>query len=176
MYTTTRNPRRLPDVVAVDLADASLRVHARTTYCGGVAVLQVHGPIDAYTLARFRRLLVSAIGARGHENDRHLIVDLTGVEFLSLRAVLALAELARHAHRRRVVISVVDAKPYGTVGRVVEVAGLTEFLAVHPELDRAVAATGTGLPRPREIIVRHGTARPRPRRRQRLRSVPITRR
>ncbi|WP_278265341.1 STAS domain-containing protein [Nocardia sp. AG03] len=176
MYTTTRHPRRWSSFVAPEISEQPLRVHADTRYCAGVAILQFHGPVDAYSLPRFRRLLDSAIGATAHENGRQLIIDLTDVEFLSLRAVLALAELARQGNRRRVAIAVIDAEPYATAGRVVEIAGLTEYLSIYPDLDEALAATGNGVPRPREIIVQHGLARLRPRRRQRLRSVPIIRR
>ncbi|MGS2810560.1 STAS domain-containing protein [Nocardia sp. MW-W600-9] len=119
---------------------------ADTELRGHTTILAVRGTIDAHTLTRWRRLLESAISVTAIDGGKHLIVDLSGVEFPSLRAILAMAELTHFAHRRLVEISVVDARPYAVAGRVVAVTGLAEWLPVYADRGEALAATKTDPP------------------------------
>ncbi|MFF0542081.1 STAS domain-containing protein [Nocardia thailandica] len=70
--------------------------------CGQTAILHVHGEIDAYTLPRWQELLEATVTTLAAEGDRHLIVDLTGTDFVSVRAIMSLAELTTQSCRRRI--------------------------------------------------------------------------
>ncbi|MFC8383758.1 STAS domain-containing protein [Nocardia sp. NPDC057272] len=60
-------------------------------------MLHVRGVVDASTLARWQRVLESAIAITAIEGSRQVIVDMTKVELVSLGAIFALAELTGRA-------------------------------------------------------------------------------
>ncbi|MGW5316435.1 STAS domain-containing protein [Nocardia thailandica] len=121
-------------------ADAVRRLGTVQYSRSSALVLEVHGDIDAYTQPRWQAVLDSATldaMAGGHPR---LILDLTGIRFISLRAVIALVEHAGSAHRCRVRVSVAEDPQQPMVARLVGAAGLTAWLPVHPGLDRTLAA------------------------------------
>ena len=143
---TTRRTHHWSNFITAEAPDAAQRLRAEAEPCGQTTILHVRGIVDAYTLDRWQRLLESAINTTAIEGGRHLIIDLTKVEFVSLRTIFALAELTRQGWRLGVAISVVEARPYTVTGRVVEITGLTDWLPVYPELLDALAATQPELP------------------------------
>ena len=180
MWNTSRHSRHWLKSTPADPVGAGRRLHAETEPCGHTTVLAVRGSIDAYTLTRWQRLLHSTISATSADGGRYLIVDLTDVEFLSLRAVLTMAECTGYARRRGVAVSVVDAHPYAMAGRVTEIAGLSRWLPVYPEFVAALAATKTDAPPLAQSISGshhpgHSQGRTRRRRRPWFTSTPTAR-
>ncbi|MFD6398917.1 STAS domain-containing protein [Nocardia sp. NPDC060249] len=142
----TRSTHHWSNAITAEARDATQRLRAEVEPCGTTTILRVLGIVDAFTLTRWQRVLESAIGTTALGGGRHVIVDLTKVEFLSLRAIFAITELTRHGRRHGVGISVVEARPYAVTGRVVEVTGLTDWLPVYPELVDALAGAQSELP------------------------------
>ena len=142
---TTRRTHHWSNLITAEAPAAAERLRAEAEPCGRTTILHVCGTIDAYTLARWKRMLESAIGTTAIEGRRHLIVDLTTVEFVSLRTIFALTDLTRQGRRLGVAISVVEARPYSVTGRVVEITGLTDWLPVYPELLDALGAAESDL-------------------------------
>ncbi|MEV0544381.1 STAS domain-containing protein [Nocardia salmonicida] len=136
----TRRTHHWSKSITAEAPDATDRLRAEVEPCGQTTILHVRGIVDAFTLTRWQQALESAIDMTAIEGGQHVIVDLTKVEFLSLRTIFALAELTRHGRRRGVTISVVEARPYAVTGRVVEVTGLTDWLPVYPALVDALTA------------------------------------
>lgn len=102
-----------------------LAVRARRTADG--VVLSVTGTVDLATAEQFQAAFDHALQQR-HEV---LVVDLTGVGFLSSVGLRLLLEAHEKAGTMRVV-------PGETVHRAVEVAGLHQVLAIHPTVEDAL--------------------------------------
>ncbi|MFD9547955.1 STAS domain-containing protein [Nocardia salmonicida] len=143
---TTRRTHPWSNAITAEVPDATQRLRAEVEPCGATTILHVRGIVDAFTLPRWQRMLESAIGTTALRGDRHVIVDLTKVEFLSLRAIFALVEHTRKGQGLGMTISVIEARPYAVTGRVVELIGLTDWLPVYPELLDALAAAQSELP------------------------------
>ncbi|MFD6105826.1 STAS domain-containing protein [Nocardia salmonicida] len=143
---TTRRTHPWSNAITAEIPDATQRLRAEVEPCGATTILHVRGIVDAFTLPRWQRMLESAIGTTALRGGRHVIIDLTKVEFMSLRAIFALAELTRKGRGLGVGISVVEARPYAVTGRIVELIGMTDWLPVYPELVDAVAAAQSELP------------------------------
>ncbi|MFC9871773.1 STAS domain-containing protein [Nocardia salmonicida] len=166
MNTTRRNHHwSNANAITARAPDATQRLRAEVEPCGATTILHVRGIVDASTLTHWQRMLESAIATTAIEGGRHLIIDLTKVEFISLRTIFALAELTRKGRRLGVGISVVEARPYAVTGRVVEITGLTDWLPVYPELVDALSRLSPGPPRQLSaaLMRRNGQVRARPR-------------
>lgn len=104
---------------------------------GQVVVLYACGEVDAYTLAHWRNLLDSAeVDAGGH-----LVIELGEITFLSVRAVVVLAELAQRLSRDGITVHLANSRFTSAIERILEVADLTGCLAIHRDLAAAIAAT-----------------------------------
>jgi anti-sigma B factor antagonist len=90
----------------------------------GVAVVRAAGELDLATAS----LLARAIGTAANSRPR-VLVDLAAVEFCDSAGLRALLGAAREVEARagRLVVAVT---PGGAVDRLLEVAGLREFLHV----------------------------------------------
>ncbi|MFD3745697.1 anti-sigma factor antagonist [Nocardia sp. NPDC058633] len=119
-------------------ADLCRRLGAVVESAGQVVVLRARGEVDAYTLPRWRNLLDSA--AAETAVGGHLVVDLGQVMFLSVRAVMALADLAQHLSRHGIATYLVAARTAPTIAHVLDLAGMTEWLSIHRDLTSALAA------------------------------------
>jgi anti-sigma B factor antagonist len=101
----------------------------------GVHVIGMRGELD---LATAPRLLVRVDAAR-RDGSRRMVVDLTAAEFcdsVGLRALFgAQQEMAASSGRMAVAV-----EEDGAVGRLFGLAGASELLEVHPDLDAAVTA------------------------------------
>lgn len=104
---------------------ADLAVGTRRT--GDGVVLSVTGEVDLATAEQFQAAFDHVV------RQRHdvLVVDLTGVGFLSSVGLRLLLEAHEKATAMRVV-------PGDTVGRAVEVAGLHQVLTIHPTVEDAL--------------------------------------
>lgn len=120
-------------------ADPCRRLGAEAESAGQVIVLHARGEIDAYTLPRWRGLLESAVPASA--GDGHLVVDLAEVTFLSVRAIMVVADLAQQLDRRGIGTHLAGGRAPTTVARVIDLAGMTEWISIHRDLATALTAT-----------------------------------
>ncbi|MGW5574675.1 STAS domain-containing protein [Nocardia thailandica] len=137
------------------------RLRIDTEPCGSTTVAHVRGDVDAATLAQWHALLDAAITDTAADGGRHLVVDLSDADFVSVRAVLDLAALTRQSCRRRVSISLVDARTYSATARIIAVAGLGQWLPVHADLIDALSAEKADVPRLQASTVRRAGPRSR---------------
>lgn len=114
-----------------DADDVRARLRAETSTVRHGTLLRVHGEIDAYTFAHWRRLFDTArLTAR---STGHLLVDLHAVEFMSCRAIAELADSAERSHREGLRVSVVS--PSSAIVHIATVAGLA--LPIYPDANAA---------------------------------------
>ncbi|MEV0334422.1 STAS domain-containing protein [Nocardia sp. NPDC050717] len=130
--------------------DVRARLRAETSTVRHGILLRVHGEIDAYTFAYWRRLFDAALLAA--RDTGHLLVDLDAVEFMSCRAIAELADSAERSHREGLRVSVV--RPSSAMVHIATVADLA--LPVYPDVDaatieyvRCAARSGSTDPRKR---------------------------
>ncbi|MFE7718533.1 STAS domain-containing protein [Nocardia rhizosphaerihabitans] len=147
--TTTSLPEQvwLPRSIS-EPTDAHRLLGAELEPCGHAMILHAQGRIDGYTSARWQHILDSALIATSADGGGYLIVDTTDIDFLSLRAILAIIEHCEQGCRRRIAISVVDPRPRSIIARILTLTGLTSWLPVFADqFDALVAASATN-PRP----------------------------
>lgn len=139
MSLLNNRPDETRPPAADDPADLRRRLSAVSESEGQVVVLHARGEIDAYTLPRWRSLLESAVPESAA--DGHFIVDLDEVMFLSVRAIMVLADLAQHLDRRGIAMHLAARRAATTIARVIDLAGMSESLSIHQDVDTAIAAT-----------------------------------
>lgn len=120
-------------------ADLCRRLGVVAKSAGQVIVLHARGEIDAYTLPRWRALLESAVPESAAGG--HLVVDLHEVTFLSVRAIMILADLAQQLDRRGIGTHLADGRAAKTIARVIDLADMTEWISIHRDLATALEAT-----------------------------------
>ena len=104
-----------------------------------VVVLVVAGVIDLQTADTFQ----DGVGAARADDDRSLILDLTGVTFLALvglRILTSTRELMRPPARFAIVAT------SATVRRPLELTHLWDLMNVHPTLQAALTAVRAAYP------------------------------
>jgi anti-anti-sigma factor len=101
---------------------------------GGIAIVRAAGELDLATAPQLARAISVAADAR----RPRVLVDLSALEFCDSAGQRALLGAAREVEARagRLVVAV---EPGGTVERLLELAGLTEFLRVRPPGDARAA-------------------------------------
>jgi anti-anti-sigma factor len=104
---------------------SDLAVRVRGTV--DAVVLSVTGEVDLATAEQFQAAFDHVL----QQQHEVLVIDLTGVGFLSSVGLRLLLEAHEKAAAMRVV-------PGETVGRAVEVAGLHQVLAIHPTVEDAL--------------------------------------
>jgi anti-anti-sigma factor len=94
---------------------------------GDVAVVRAGGELDLATAPQLARAISLAADGR----RPRVLVDLSALAFCDSAGLRALLGAAREVEARagRLVVAV---EPDGAVGRLLELAGLTEFLRVRP--------------------------------------------
>lgn len=85
--------------------------------------VRLQGEIDLSTAPRLRDCLQEAIG-----RNRHIIVDLTDVDFLDLKGIQALEEAHRASRAQKRHLVVVGSAPI--VERVIQITGLPKIVPV----------------------------------------------
>lgn len=121
---------------AGESSDVRARLRAASTSVRGAVLLRVHGEIDAYTLGRWRRLFAAARTEAGRSG--HLVIDVDNATFMSCRAIIELAEDAQRYRRGGGRVSIVSSGP-SPIPRIITLAGLAQWLPVHPDTDSATA-------------------------------------
>jgi anti-sigma B factor antagonist len=103
---------------------------------GDVAVVRASGELDLATASQ----LVRAIGLAADGPHPRVLVDLSALEFCDSAGLRALLGAAREVEARagRLVVAV---EPGGVVARLLELAGLTEFLRVRAPGEALAALT-----------------------------------
>jgi anti-sigma B factor antagonist len=101
----------------------------------GVAVVRAAGELDLATASQLVRAIDVAAYGRGRPR---ILVDLAAVEFCDSAGLRALLGAAREVEARagRLVVAVA---PGGAVDRLLEIAGLREFLHVRAPDDARLA-------------------------------------
>jgi anti-anti-sigma factor len=101
---------------------------------GGVAVVRAAGELDLATAPQLVRAIATAAGGP----SPRVLVDLAAVGFCDSAGLRALLGAAREVEARagRLVVAV---EPGGTLERVLDIAGLREFLHVHPPAEARAA-------------------------------------
>lgn len=117
---------------AGDAEPEDLRVTVETR--GPVVILAVAGEVDMLTAAQLEQAIRTALADR----PRTLVVDLSKVEFFAsagMNVLLSTRDVAGVETRFRVVAT-------GTATlRPLQIAGLTEYIAVYESLDAALVAS-----------------------------------
>ncbi|MGM1064893.1 STAS domain-containing protein [Saccharothrix sp. Mg75] len=101
---------------------------------GDVQVVRVTGEIDLGS----RDLVWSELLLWLDSAESGLVADLTGVTFMAAAGVHLLAEVAGHAERRGVGFALVA--EHSTVLSPLRLTKVDSTIAIHPDVDRAVAA------------------------------------
>ena len=93
----------------------------------GIAVVRASGELDLASAPQLVRAISLSAGGR----RPRVLVDLSALEFCDSAGLRALLGAAREVEARagRLVVAV---EPEGMVARLLELAGLTEFLRVRP--------------------------------------------
>lgn len=115
--------------------DALLGLDATFEHRGDATILHVHGEVDAYTLPAWRRLLREAAATIAAPGP--MVIDTSGLGFMSGRSLVVLAEEAEACSRRGIRVRIVGDRL--VVGRVVVVLDLHALRPVHSRLEDALA-------------------------------------
>ena len=107
----------------------------RTGECDGRVVVVLRGELDVTDAARVAAALTD-VAAR----ERHIIVDLSGLEFIDSSGLAALARARKHA--RRAGGDLLLAAPQPSVLRVLSLTRLIEVFSVHTCVEEAVGSAG----------------------------------
>jgi anti-sigma B factor antagonist len=108
--------------------DAPLVIDATTAAEGAVTVVRLDGEVDAATAPRLDSVLAEESG-----DDRRLIVDCTNLSYIDSTGF-------RILHRAALRTSICLVVPPGAIiGRVLELAGLEQFLPIFETVEEAVA-------------------------------------
>ncbi len=104
----------------------------------GHAVLAVHGEVDVYTAPQFREQLIQLVDA----GQRHIVVDLEGVEFLDSTGLGVLVGGLKRVRSHDGDLAIVCTQR--RILKVLEITGLTKVFDIHASVDAAVAGDGHG--------------------------------
>lgn len=99
---------------------------------GGLDVLHLDGSLDAYS---FPRLESTLNGLRENTRNR-VILDCTGLDYVSSAALGALIGFARRARENNGDLKLVKLSP--KIYNIVELLGFHKILEIHQEMEQAV--------------------------------------
>jgi anti-sigma B factor antagonist len=103
----------------------------------GCMVVFVVGEIDLASAPLMQEVMAEAV-----ESRRHLIVDLSAVNFLDSTGLGVLVRTRQRIAATHKSMSLVG--PTGLVARVIRITRIDEAIPVHPNLDTAVSAVSEG--------------------------------
>ncbi|MHC4247801.1 MAG: STAS domain-containing protein [Planctomycetota bacterium] len=101
----------------------------------GALVVRLHGSLDAYLLD-----FTPDIEKKLRKSKRHLVLDLSGVDFMGSRGMgllFGLKKVLKDLDRRLAI-----AAPSRAVSDALGVGGIASLLDIHPGVDEALAACG----------------------------------
>jgi anti-sigma B factor antagonist len=113
--------------------DLSVQVEELTGADDRWSVARVAGELDVATSPRLRELLVTALT----EGRRHLVLDLTGVQFLDSTGLGVIVGLLKRARTLGGDLRIVC--PNGSVRRVFEITALDRTMPLSDTVDAALA-------------------------------------
>jgi anti-anti-sigma factor len=128
-------PLMLSTRLVYELGDPNSTLRATTDRRDAAVVISAGGEIDACNEDTWRHLVseaASVVTAPGH-----LVVDVSGLDFMGGCAFAALAEEAARCRRRGVDVRLVSYQPI--VARIVDACGLSGVLHIYPTVDSAIA-------------------------------------
>ena len=100
---------------------------------GSVSVLAVSGRIDAYTAAELDRAVLGAV-----EAGRHLVVDLSGTDYVSSAGLRVLITAAKRADQQQLKLCLCGLQE--AVREVFDIAGFTRLFVIQDSREAALAA------------------------------------
>ncbi|MBB0245921.1 anti-sigma factor antagonist [Streptomyces alkaliphilus] len=103
----------------------------------GVAVVTLAGEIDTWNLPTLRE----SLGLLPDDGVHHLVLDLSGVEFLESGGLSVMIELYRRLHRKGGSLRLAAVPEW--LRQVLETTGLEQILPAHFDVPAALAAVPT---------------------------------
>jgi len=104
---------------------------------GDRTVVEVGGEIDVYTAPQLRSALNDAVA----DGARHLVVDMTGTEFLDSTGLGVLVGGLKRVRTMDGDLELVCSSE--KILKVFRITGLTKVFTIHPTIDEALGAAGT---------------------------------
>ena len=104
---------------------------------GARMVIDVGGEIDVYTAPQLRSALNDAVA----DGARHLVVDMTGTEFLDSTGLGVLVGGLKRVRTMDGDLELVCSSE--KILKVFRITGLTKVFTIHPTIDEALGAAGT---------------------------------
>lgn len=108
--------------------------HMKSISVGDCAVLLVAGEIDVYTAPELRQRVIGLID----DGARHVIADLSGVDFLDSTGLGALVDSLKRLRMRKGSLKLVTSG--GRILQVFRITGLTRVFAFHSSVPDAITA------------------------------------
>jgi anti-anti-sigma factor len=120
--------------------DESSELRAELTLQEGVAVIALHGEIDAFAESR----LVSIYTQAEEQDPRAVILDLAEVDYINSTGIALLVELlARARDSRRPLLTCSLSEHYREIFQITKLA---DFMAIHDDVESALGSLGTQMP------------------------------
>jgi anti-anti-sigma factor len=120
--------------------DESSELRAELTLQEGVAVITLHGEIDAFAESR----LVSIYTQAEEQDPRAVILDLAEVDYINSTGIALLVELlARARDSRRPLLTCSLSEHYREIFQITKLA---DFMAIHDDVESALGSLGTQMP------------------------------
>ena len=104
---------------------------------GDRTVVEVGGEIDVYTAPQLRSALNDAVA----DGALHLVVDMTGTEFLDSTGLGVLVGGLKRVRTMDGDLELVCSSE--KILKVFRITGLTKVFTIHPTIDEALGAAGT---------------------------------
>jgi anti-sigma B factor antagonist len=115
-----------------------LRLGIDVQHVSGLPVLSVTGEIDIYTAPLFKQAVVNLVS----EQNRHIIIDLSGVTFMDSSGFGTLLGATRRLRPSGGGLHL--AAPNSTIQRMLRLTRLDSIMDIHPTRDEAVRAVSGG--------------------------------
>jgi anti-sigma B factor antagonist len=109
-----------------------------TTRRGDASVLTLRGEIDVYTAPRLRQSIVDLVDA----GAPHIVIDMTGVDFLDSTGLGVLVEGLKRVHGREGMLSIVATQE--KILKIFDITGLNKAFAIHGSVHEAIGESVTG--------------------------------
>jgi anti-anti-sigma factor len=112
----------------------------------GVAILSVFGALDIGSSDQFRDKLIDRISAGA---ERRVVLDFTGLEYISSAGLRVLMIAAKQARSRGVGLAIAGLQP--VVAEIFQISRFDTLFPCFPNLDQALAETAGGQPMPQGL-------------------------
>lgn len=109
----------------------------------GIAILSIFGALDIGSSDPFRDKLLDRISSG---SERRIVLDFTGLEYISSAGLRVLMIAAKQARARGVGLAIAGLQP--VVGEIFQISRFDTLFPCFPNLDQALAETAGGQPMP----------------------------